>query len=100
MYNVLYYSCTLITEEKYNAPSIKEIFNISKKAELFNQELAKLDDLIAQKELTFNESKPLIQGPFSDILTHTGQIAMLSRLHGAPIDGEDFSKALITPGIV
>jgi hypothetical protein len=50
-------------------------------------------------ELTVNYSKRLLQGPFSDILTHIGQVSMLQRLNGKPIDGEDFSAASIKTGI-
>lgn len=99
MYDVLCYSRTLISLDKYEAPSIKDANDITDKTNLFVSELAKLDTLLADKELSFNESKPLIQGPFSDILTHIGQLSMLSRLHGAPIEGEDFSTAPIITGM-
>lgn len=39
--------------------------------------------------------KRLLQGPLSDVMTHIGQLAMLSRLSGAPVPAEDFSKAKI-----
>ena len=35
----------------------------------------------------------LLQGPFSDAMTHAGQLAMLRRLAGAPVAPEDFSVA-------
>jgi len=35
----------------------------------------------------------LLQGPFSDAMTHAGQLAMLRRLGGAPVAPEDFSSA-------
>jgi hypothetical protein len=35
----------------------------------------------------------LLQGPFSDAMTHAGQLAMLRRLAGAPVPPEDFSLA-------
>ena len=37
----------------------------------------------------------LLQGPFSDAMTHAGQLAMLRRLAGAPVAPEDFSVAQI-----
>ena len=40
-------------------------------------------------------SKILLQGPLSDILTHIGQISMLSRLNNNPIEWEDFSSSPI-----
>lgn len=35
----------------------------------------------------------LLQGPFSDAMTHVGQIAMLRRLFGAPVAPENFIVA-------
>jgi hypothetical protein len=35
----------------------------------------------------------LLQGPFSDAMTHTGQLAMLRRLFGAPVAPENFIAA-------
>lgn len=42
----------------------------------------------------------LFQGPIADALTHVGQIAMLRRLAGSPVRGEDYSRAHIEPGRV
>ncbi len=35
----------------------------------------------------------LLQGPFSDAMTHAGQLAMLRRLEGAPVPPENFIVA-------
>ncbi len=40
----------------------------------------------------------LFQGPIADALTHVGQIAMLRRMAGAPIKGENYFKAEIAAG--
>jgi hypothetical protein len=40
----------------------------------------------------------LFQGPIADALTHVGQIAMLRRLAGSPIRGENYSRAAIVIG--
>jgi hypothetical protein len=39
----------------------------------------------------------LLQGPFSDAMTHAGQLAMLRRLAGTPVAPENFIFAIITP---
>lgn len=39
----------------------------------------------------------LLQGPFSDAMTHAGQLALLRRLAGVPIAPENFVFADITP---
>jgi len=40
----------------------------------------------------------LFQGPVADALTHVGQLAMLRRLAGCPIRGENYYVAEITTG--
>ena len=40
----------------------------------------------------------LFQGPVADALTHIGQLAMLRRMAGAPIRGENYFKADIVAG--
>jgi len=40
----------------------------------------------------------LLQGPVSDALTHTGQLAMLRRLFGSPARGENYYVASIAAG--
>jgi hypothetical protein len=42
----------------------------------------------------------LFQGPIADALTHIGQIAMLRRLAGSPVRGENYFKADIVAGRV
>jgi hypothetical protein len=42
----------------------------------------------------------LLQGPIPDALTHAGQLAMLRRLAGAPIRGENYYIAAIAAGQV
>ena len=42
----------------------------------------------------------IFQGPIADALTHTGQIALLRRMFGSPMRGENYYVAPITPGRV
>ena len=42
----------------------------------------------------------LFQGPVADSLTHIGQLAMLRRLAGAPVRGENYARARIAAGNV
>jgi len=39
----------------------------------------------------------LLQGPFSDAMTHAGQLAMLRRLAGSPVPPENFVLADVRP---
>jgi hypothetical protein len=62
--------------------------------------LRKLDRyLLSKKPLGFSAEK-LFQGPIADALTHVGQIAMLRRLAGSPVRGENYFKAEISAGRV
>jgi len=62
--------------------------------------LAALDARLASGvPLGFSEEK-LFQGPIADALTHTGQIAMLRRMAGAPVRAENYFKADIAAGRV
>ena len=45
-------------------------------------------------------AEQIFQGAVADALTHTGQIAILRRLAGAPIKGENYAKADIVAGRV
>ena len=45
-------------------------------------------------------AEKLFQGPIADALTHVGQIAMLRRLAGVPMRGENYYVAEITAGRV
>jgi len=45
----------------------------------------------------FSRRLRIVQGPFSDAMTHAGQLAMLRRLAGAPVAPENFILAEISP---
>jgi len=45
-------------------------------------------------------AEKLFQGPVADALTHTGQLAMMRRLAGVPIKGENYFVAEIAEGRV
>ena len=62
--------------------------------------LKKFDDYLASEEPLHTPAESLFQGPIADALTHIGQIAMLRRLAGAPIKGENYAKAKIACGHV
>ena len=40
----------------------------------------------------------LFQGPVADALTHVGQIAIMRRVAGSPVKGENYFRAEIAPG--
>jgi hypothetical protein len=68
--------------------------------ERFFAAVKKFDDCLASAEPLHGSPESLFQGPVADALNHTGQIAMLRRLSGSPIKGENYFKADIAAGRV
>jgi len=62
--------------------------------------LAALDDYLASDQPLHTSAQKLFQAPIADALTHIGQIAMLRRLAGAPMRGENYYVAKIEVGSV
>lgn len=66
----------------------------------FHAGLQALDDrLTSDAPLGFPVER-LFQGPVADALWHTGQLALLRRMAGSPIRGENYFKAEIVVGRV
>jgi hypothetical protein len=66
----------------------------------FYAAIKKFDDYLASSEPLRAPAEGLLQAPIADALTHVGQIAMLRRLAGSPVKGENYYKAEITVGHV
>jgi hypothetical protein len=66
----------------------------------FFQSLEAFDAFLASEEPLATSAEKLFQGPVADALNHIGQIAMLRRMAGAAIKGENYFKADITTGKV
>jgi hypothetical protein len=66
----------------------------------FFSALQSFDDYLASAEPVQAPIEKLFQGPIADALTHVGQIAMLRRMAGAPISGENYFVADIAIGRV
>jgi hypothetical protein len=62
--------------------------------------LQAFDDYLASAKPLQAPVEKLFQGPVADALTHVGQLAMLRRLAGAPIVGENYFAADIVTGRV
>lgn len=62
--------------------------------------LETLDAYLASDAPLAAPVEKLFQGAIADALTHTGQLAMLRRLAGAPVKGENYSRARIAAGRV
>ena len=66
----------------------------------FHAALKSFDDYLASDANISASSERLFQGPIADALTHVGQIAMLRRVAGEPMKGENYSVAKIEAGRV
>ena len=71
----------------------------------WNQEIARFFAAVEAVDAHLAAGKPiawepgrLFQGGIADALTHTGQVAMLRRLSGYKMKGENYSKADIEAG--
>lgn len=60
--------------------------------------LKAFDDVLASDAPIRCEMNRVFQGPVADALTHTGQLAMLRRLSGAPMKGESYNRADVVAG--
>lgn len=52
--------------------------------------LVALDEILAKHSVTHDTALRFMQGPLTDVLTHVGQLAMLRRMTGAPVVGENY----------
>ncbi len=71
----------------------------------WEQDVARFFDGLARADQHLASGGPLdcgaerlFQGPIADALTHVGQLAMLRRLAGSPVRGENYFKADIAAG--
>jgi hypothetical protein len=71
-----------------------------REVERFFAALRKLDRRLASRKAVVFSAERLFQGPIADALTHVGQIAMLRRMAGSPVRGENYFKAEIAAGRV
>jgi hypothetical protein len=72
----------------------------AQEVERFFAALKRFDDYLEGGEALHASPEKLFQGPVADALNHVGQIAMLRRMAGFPIKGENYFKADIAAGRV
>jgi len=66
----------------------------------FFETLQRLDAHLASDAPIAAPPEQLFQGAIADALTHVGQLTMLRRVAGAPVRGENYSRADIVAGRV
>ena len=72
----------------------------NKEVQRFHSALKAFDRYLESNAELAASCERLFQGPIADALTHVGQIAMLRRMAGNPIRGENYSRAKIESGRV
>ncbi len=70
----------------------------TEESERFFRTLEAFDRRLATGAPLAFPAEKLFQGPIADALTHVGQIALMRRLAGCPIRGENYVKAEISTG--
>ena len=91
MASVLGYARTFFVGGSYWPEPLKTFEGEIKR---FHKNLADLrDHLDNATPLIDTTEERMLQGPFSDAMTHAGQLAMLRRLHGKPVPSENFILA-------
>lgn len=94
MDSVLGYARTFFIGGSYRPPEFAEFEDAIKHFHDVVQDLARL--LEEGAEMHGITPEVMLQGPFSDAMTHAGQLAMLRRLAGDPVPPENFIYAAIS----
>jgi hypothetical protein len=95
MTNVIGYARTFFIGGEYRPDMLP---SFQDEIERFHEMLESVRDYLEQ-ETPFQATTPeqMLQGPFSDAMTHAGQLATLRRLLGSAIPPENFIVAKIDP---
>lgn len=95
MDSVLGYAATFFTGGTYRPPWHDDF---AAQVRGFHERLEVLArHLEAGTELRGTTPQRLLQGPFADVMTHAGQLALLRRLAGSPVPPENFIVADVDP---
>lgn len=92
---LVHYATSRLTKNKKSIDKNEE-WEVEKK--LFLDQLEKLDQLLEEKKNDKRMLQRLIQGPLADMLTHVGQLSMMSRLNDQPVEGINYYDAPIEVG--
>lgn len=96
--DLLDWACTLARGEKTWKESPPQSWE--QEVDRFFAGLHRLDGILASEPPLACPAERLFQGPIADALTHVGQLAMLRRLAGSPVKGENYYGADIAAGRV
>ena len=96
MTSVLGYARTRFIGGRYSPEALE---SLDEEIERFHEMLGLLAQHLRNGDPLLDgvSEERLLQGPFSDAMTHAGQLALLRRLAGAPVPPENFIVAEIEP---
>ncbi len=94
MDSVLGYARTFFIGGSYRPPILENFADAVAHFHAIVEDLGR--DLESGSEMHGMTPEVLLQGPFSDAMTHAGQLAMLRRLFGSPVPPENFIFAAIS----
>lgn len=95
MTSLMGYARTLLRGGEYQPPVVD---SFAEEITRFHGMLEALRDDFGDPALDARiTDQQFLQGPLSDAMTHTGQLAMLRRLAGSPVASENFIHAKINP---
>lgn len=95
MYQVVHTTTHYISDATTNN-KFTNFLPLKDEYERFIESIFRLDKVLKNEELNTAYTNRLIQGPISDLFTHIGQLAMLQRVNGTPIKGQNYAGAEIT----
>ena len=94
MTGLIGYARTMLHGGDFEPPRLP---TLDDEVERFHSLLEALRDDLADETLTARiRDEQFLQGPLADAMTHVGQLALLRRLHGAPVPSENFIFATIS----
>jgi hypothetical protein len=93
MTSVLGYARTFFVGGVYRAEPVE---SLEAEVHRFHGVLADLAAQIETGSLAQLSPQQLLQGPLSDAMTHAGQLALLRRLSGSPVESENFIFAEVS----
>jgi hypothetical protein len=72
----------------------------------WDQEISRFFDVLRQLDQALTDDltvrkysdEQMVQGPLADAMTHVGQLCMLRRLAGSPVERENFAEAAVRTG--
>lgn len=98
IYLIKYKSVNIINNQNSNEPIPQDTF--FNKIDIFKRSVINLDKILVEKDVDIKTQKLLIQGPFSDVFTHIGQLLTLRRLYGNPANSGNYSTADLKTGLI